>query len=135
MGGAKARRLWALRPGFVCQICRHDSWPNRTRSDSRRVRGRWGVTESRKEVVCNTNLLDFSKLSGANIKRTKRGISSECISHLISDPHASSILIEIELWNKNQTISWDVLSPMVAEFTSIRLYLDPSRAQSYQRRE
>ena len=34
-------------------------------------------------------------------------------------PHAISPLIEIELWDEDQTNSWDVLSPMVPELTSL----------------
>ena len=34
-------------------------------------------------------------------------------------PHAISPLIEIELWDIDQTSTWDVLSPMVPELTSL----------------
>ena len=34
-------------------------------------------------------------------------------------PHAISPIIEIELWDKDQTNPWDVLSPMVLELTSL----------------
>ena len=33
------------------------------------------------------------------------------------NPHAISPLIEIELWDEDQTNSWDVLSSMVPELT------------------
>ena len=33
--------------------------------------------------------------------------------------HAISPLIEIELWDKDQTNLWDVLNPMVPELTSL----------------
>ena len=41
------------------------------------------------------------------------------------NPHAISSLIEIELWDKDQTISWNVLSPMVPELTSLDHILTP----------
>ena len=34
-------------------------------------------------------------------------------------------LLEIELWNKDQTNPWDVLSPMVSELTSLGHILTP----------
>ena len=34
------------------------------------------------------------------------------------NPHAISPIIEIELWDENQTNAWDVLSPMVPGLTS-----------------
>ena len=40
-------------------------------------------------------------------------------------PHAISPLIEIELWVKDQTNPWDVLSPMVPELTSLGHILTP----------
>ena len=41
------------------------------------------------------------------------------------NPHAISLLIEIELWDKDQTIPWDVLSPMVPVLTSLGHILTP----------
>ena len=41
------------------------------------------------------------------------------------NPHAISPLIEIELWDENQTNHWDVLSPMVPELTSSGYSLSP----------
>ena len=41
------------------------------------------------------------------------------------NPHAISPLIEIELWDKDQTNPWDVLSPMVPELTSLGYILTP----------
>ena len=40
-------------------------------------------------------------------------------------PHAISPLIEIELWDKDQTNLWDVLNPMVPELTSLGHILTP----------
>ena len=41
-------------------------------------------------------------------------------------PHAISALIEIELWwDENQTNPWDVVSPMIPEFTSLGHILTP----------
>ena len=40
-------------------------------------------------------------------------------------PHVISPLIEIELWCKNQTNPWDVLSPMVSELTFLGHILTP----------
>ena len=42
------------------------------------------------------------------------------------NPLAISPLIEIELWNKDQTYLWDVLSPTVPDLTSIGHMLTPS---------
>ena len=41
------------------------------------------------------------------------------------NPHASSPLIEIEPWDRDQTISWDVRSSMVPELTSLGHILTP----------
>ena len=41
------------------------------------------------------------------------------------NPHAISPLIEIELWDKNQTNPWDVRHPMVPELTSLGHILTP----------
>ena len=38
---------------------------------------------------------------------------------MVATPHAISPLIETELWDKDQTNPWDVLSPMVLELTSL----------------
>ena len=43
----------------------------------------------------------------------------------VATPHAISPLIEIELWDKDQTNPWDVLSPMVPELTSLGHILTP----------
>ena len=40
-------------------------------------------------------------------------------------PHAISPPIEIELWDKDQTNSWNVLSPVVTELTSLGHILTP----------
>ena len=40
-------------------------------------------------------------------------------------PHAISPLIEIELWDENQTNPWDVLNSMVPELTSLGHILTP----------
>ena len=40
-------------------------------------------------------------------------------------PHAISPLIEIKVWDKDQTNLWDVLSPMVPELTSLGDTLTP----------
>ena len=40
-------------------------------------------------------------------------------------PHAMSPLIEIELWDKDQTNLWDVLNPMVPGLTSFGHILTP----------
>ena len=40
-------------------------------------------------------------------------------------PHAISPLIEIELWDKDQTNLWDVLNPMVPGLTSLCHILTP----------
>ena len=40
-------------------------------------------------------------------------------------PHAISPLIEIELWDKDQTNLWDVLNPKVPELTSLGHILTP----------
>ena len=39
--------------------------------------------------------------------------------------HAMSPLIKIELWDKDQTNPWDVLSPMVPEMTCLGHILTP----------
>ena len=44
---------------------------------------------------------------------------------VVATPHAISPLIEIELWDENQTNSWDVLNPMVPELTSLGHILTP----------
>ena len=36
----------------------------------------------------------------------------------VATPHAISPLIEVELWDKDQTNPWDVVSPMIPELTS-----------------
>ena len=43
----------------------------------------------------------------------------------LQPPHAISLLIEIELWDENQTNPWDVLSLMVPELTSLGHILTP----------
>ena len=43
----------------------------------------------------------------------------------IVTPHAISPLVEIKLWDKDQTNPWDVLSPMVPELTSLGHILTP----------
>ena len=43
----------------------------------------------------------------------------------VQPPHVISPLIELELWGKDQTNSWDVLSPMVPELTSLGHILTP----------
>ena len=40
-------------------------------------------------------------------------------------PHAISPLIEVELWEEDQTNPWDVLSPMVPDLTSLGHILTP----------
>ena len=40
-------------------------------------------------------------------------------------PHAISPLIEIELWDTDQTNPWDVLNPMVPELISLGHILTP----------
>ena len=40
-------------------------------------------------------------------------------------PHAISPLIEIELWDKDQTNPWDVMSSMVPELISLGHILTP----------
>ena len=40
-------------------------------------------------------------------------------------PHAISPLIEIELWDKDQTNLWDVLNPMVPSLTPLGHILTP----------
>ena len=40
-------------------------------------------------------------------------------------PHAISPLIEIELWDEDQTNLWDVLNPMVLGLTSLGHILTP----------
>ena len=40
-------------------------------------------------------------------------------------PHAISPLIEIELWDEDQTNPWDVLNPMVPGLTSLGHILTP----------
>ena len=45
-------------------------------------------------------------------------------------PHAISPLNEIELWDKDQTNPWDVLSPMVPELTSLgHIFTPPGRVK------
>ena len=45
-------------------------------------------------------------------------------------PHAISLLIEIELWDENQTNPWDVLSLMVPELTSLgHIFTPPGRVK------
>ena len=41
------------------------------------------------------------------------------------NPHVISPLIEIELWDKDQTHPWDVVSPMIPELTSLGHILTP----------
>ena len=49
-------------------------------------------------------------------------------------PHAISPLIEIELWDKDQTNPWDVLSRMVSELTSLgHILTPPGRAKEKKR--
>ena len=43
----------------------------------------------------------------------------------VATPHAISPLIEIELWDKDQTNLWDVLNPMVPGLTSLGHILTP----------
>ena len=43
----------------------------------------------------------------------------------LQPPHAISPLIEIELWDKDQTNLWDVLNPMVPGLTSLGHILTP----------
>ena len=43
----------------------------------------------------------------------------------LQPPHAISPLIEIELWDKDQTNPWDVLNPMVPRLTSLGHILTP----------
>ena len=43
-------------------------------------------------------------------------------------PHAISPLIEIELWDKDQTNPWDVVSPMIPDLTSLGHILTPPGA-------
>ena len=46
------------------------------------------------------------------------------------NPHAISPLIEIELWDKDETNPWDVLSPMVPELTSLgHIFTPPGRVK------
>ena len=50
-------------------------------------------------------------------------------THMGVQPHAISSLIEIELWDKDQTNPWDVLSESNGTRVDIfRSYLDPSRS-------
>ena len=51
------------------------------------------------------------------LERTWRGVATP--------PHAISPLIEIELWDKDQTNPRDVPSPMVPELTSLGHILTP----------
>ena len=44
---------------------------------------------------------------------------------VVATPHAISPLIEIELWDKDQTNLWDVLNPMVPGLTSLGHILTP----------
>ena len=44
---------------------------------------------------------------------------------VVAPPHAISPLIEIELWDKDQTNPLDVLSPMVPKFASSGHILTP----------
>ena len=44
---------------------------------------------------------------------------------VVATPHAISPLIEIELWNKDQTNLWDVLNPMVPRLTHLGHILTP----------
>ena len=43
----------------------------------------------------------------------------------VATPHTISPLIEIELWDENQTNPWDVVSPMIPELTSLGHILTP----------
>ena len=43
----------------------------------------------------------------------------------VATPHAISPLIEIELWDKDQTNSWNVPNTMVPEWTSLGHILTP----------
>ena len=43
----------------------------------------------------------------------------------VQPAHDISPLIEIELWDENQTNPWDVLNPMVPELTSLGHILTP----------
>ena len=43
----------------------------------------------------------------------------------VTPPHAISPLIEIEPWDKDQTIPWNVLSTVVPELTSLGHILTP----------
>ena len=44
----------------------------------------------------------------------------------VATPHVISPLIEIELWDKDQTNAWDVVSPMIPELTSLDHILTPA---------
>ena len=49
-------------------------------------------------------------------------------------PHAISPLIEIELWNEDQTNPWDVVSRMVPEVTSLgHISTPPGRVKEKKR--
>ena len=49
---------------------------------------------------------------------------------LVATPHAISPLIEIELWDKDQTNPWDVLNPMVPGLTSLgHILIPPGRVK------
>ena len=43
----------------------------------------------------------------------------------VATPHAISLLIEIELWDKDQTNPRDVLTPLISELTSLDHILTP----------
>ena len=43
----------------------------------------------------------------------------------LQPPHAISPLIEIELWDEDQTNAWDVVSPMIPKLTSLSHILTP----------
>ena len=44
---------------------------------------------------------------------------------VVATPHAISPLIEIELWDEDQTNIWDVLHPMVSGLTPLGHILTP----------
>ena len=44
---------------------------------------------------------------------------------VVATPHAISPLIEIELWDKDQTNLWNVLNPMVPGLTPLGHILTP----------
>ena len=48
----------------------------------------------------------------------------------VQSPHAISPLIEVDLWDKDQTNLWDVLNPMVPGLTSLgHIFTPPGRVK------